>query len=794
MTLPRSARLGFLLAVLVPLVAGAEGAAERFFFGVGANDGGPTRARLRYAGKDATAMARLLRELGGVPDENVVVLLDPGREDFFSAWASLLGRMRAARARGQRVELFFYYSGHSDEAGLIWGDERLDYRELRRALREPPAEVVVAILDSCASGALTRLKGGTIRPAFLVDESTRVRGHAILTSSSADEVAQESDRLRGSFFTHHLMAGLRGAADMRGAGRVTLTEAYRYAFEETLAQTERTLGGPQHPAYEIELHGSGDLVVTDLRKVSATLDLAPALVGRVFVRDAAGDLVVEARKREGIPLRLGLSPGAYVVTVVHGENRYETSVNLAPDQASEIGPGDLRLVLPEEAVSRGDADWEETYHVVPFEFSVLPSLSTYGGPRPTITRFSLFLLAATGDRLDGTQAGLGIGRMREDVEGVQIAGLANLAGDDVDGLQAALGLNRAGGDVKGVQMAIGLNIAAGEVDHLQMAVGANLVFGTLDGLQLSVGPSLGFGRVEGMQVSASYAHADGRMDGIQLAGGMVLGADHVKGIQAAAGAAFALGSVEGVQVAGGATLASGDLSGFQASAGANWIGGSLVGFQLAAGFNQAGRVDGSQLAAVNGAGDVDGFQVGVLNFARDVDGVQIGLVNFARSVDVPIGLLNIVSEGRFRIGLWGSELAMGHLSLKTGSPTVHSILTAGIRPERARGDEINWSLGAGLGLHLSSAIRWIDFFEPEVLVTTVFEGADAQALIPALRLGVGWDLARRLAIFAGISANLSVQWDDLRDERLGVAPTLELGSGRRSSVRVWPGFFAGIEI
>src|SRR5690606_32696276 len=260
MTLPRSARLGFLLAVLVPLVAGAEGAAERFFFGVGANDGGPTRARLRYAGKDATAMARLLRELGGVPDENVVVLLDPGREDFFSAWASLLGRMRAARARGQRVERFFYYSGHSDEAGLIWGDERLDYRELRRALREPPAEVVVAILDSCASGALTRLKGGTIRPALLVDESTRLRGHAILTSSSADEVAQESDRLRGSFFTHHLMAGLRGAADMRGAGRVTLTEAYRYAFEETLAQTERTLGGPQHPAYEIELHGSGDLV------------------------------------------------------------------------------------------------------------------------------------------------------------------------------------------------------------------------------------------------------------------------------------------------------------------------------------------------------------------------------------------------------------------------------------------------------------------------------------------------------------------------------------------------------
>jgi len=313
-----------------------------------------------------------MRELGGVPEENAVVLLEPDRKAFYAAWTSLLERTRAARARGHRVELFFYYSGHSDEAGLVWGRERLDYHELRRALREPPAEIVVAILDSCASGAMTRQKGGTIRPAFLVDESTRVRGHAILTSSSADEVAQESDRLRGSFFTHHLMAGLRGAADARGAGRVTLTEAYRYAFEETLAQTERTLGGPQHPAYEIELHGSGDLVVTDLRRISATLDLAPTLVGRIFIRDAAGDLVVEARKREGIPLRLGLSPAAYVVTVVHGENRYETSINLAPDQASEIGPGDLRLVLPEEAVSRGDADWEESTTSFPSSFPCCP--------------------------------------------------------------------------------------------------------------------------------------------------------------------------------------------------------------------------------------------------------------------------------------------------------------------------------------------------------------------------------------------------------------------------------------
>ena len=76
--------------------------------------------------------------------------------------------------------------------------------------------------------------------------AAEVRGHAYLTSSSADEAAQESDRIGGSFFTHFLVTGLRGAADADSDKRVTLDEAYRFAFDETLARTEAIGGGPQH--------------------------------------------------------------------------------------------------------------------------------------------------------------------------------------------------------------------------------------------------------------------------------------------------------------------------------------------------------------------------------------------------------------------------------------------------------------------------------------------------------------------------------------------------------------------
>jgi uncharacterized caspase-like protein len=91
------------------------------------------------------------------------------------------------------------------------GRERFDYKELRDQLKGVNADVQIAILDSCSSGAFNRLKVGMRRSPFLFDESTEAAGHAFLTSSSASEAAQESDEIGGSFFTHYLLIALSGA-------------------------------------------------------------------------------------------------------------------------------------------------------------------------------------------------------------------------------------------------------------------------------------------------------------------------------------------------------------------------------------------------------------------------------------------------------------------------------------------------------------------------------------------------------------------------------------------------------
>jgi hypothetical protein len=74
-------------------------------------------------------------------------------------------------------------------------------------------------------------------------------GSVLIASSSGLERAHESEGLLGSYFTHHFVAGLRGAADPRGDGIVTVTDAFAYAKERTVRDTAAVASEPQHPSF-----------------------------------------------------------------------------------------------------------------------------------------------------------------------------------------------------------------------------------------------------------------------------------------------------------------------------------------------------------------------------------------------------------------------------------------------------------------------------------------------------------------------------------------------------------------
>ena len=315
---------------------------RRFALVVGANRGAADRVPLRYAVTDAERFADLVTRMGGVQAADRVVLREPNRQAFMEALNATSERAARARAETDRVEVIVYFSGHADDQGLMLGRETLPYRELRTAVGAIGADVGITILDACASGAITRLKGGQVHPAFLSDASQVVQGYAFLTSSSENEAAQESERLRGSFFTHALLTGMRGAADVSGDGRVTLSEAYQFAFHETLVQTTPTQAGAQHPAYDIKMAGTGDVVMTDLGQNSSTLILGADYDGRFFVLNAQRHLVAELYKPYGRRVELGLEPGQYEVFFEQEKKLMSSSLKLGDGQHQELARDGLR--------------------------------------------------------------------------------------------------------------------------------------------------------------------------------------------------------------------------------------------------------------------------------------------------------------------------------------------------------------------------------------------------------------------------------------------------------------------
>ena len=346
--------LAVAVAVVVAAATPARAETRRLAVLVGHNVGAGARPPLRYAERDAEKLARVLGELGGVAQEDLLLING-------QPLASIRAAMERARARvaewqrqpGTRVILFFYFSGHSDGQSLEIGRERLSFADLKRWLAETRADVRLGIVDSCRSGALLALKGGSAGPSFdihLVD-NVATSGEALITSSAAEESALESKELGGSFFSHHLVSGLRGAADSTGDGRVTLAEVYQYAFTRTVSSTADTLIGPQHPAYDYRLSGMGDLALTEIDTRSAQIEV-PSEMPRVLII-AVERAEVLAELGPGTARRVAVRPGEYALRTWRDGKVLGTTVRPRTGQVVRVSPANFTETAGRLVASKG---------------------------------------------------------------------------------------------------------------------------------------------------------------------------------------------------------------------------------------------------------------------------------------------------------------------------------------------------------------------------------------------------------------------------------------------------------
>ena len=733
------------------LIFGSEneqsGGIDRYAVFVGSNTGGKNTQKLLYAASDAEAFQKTMTSIGGVPQSNGILLLDPSKSDLDDALALVSVMIEKNKASSKRSEFIFYYSGHSDETSLQLGKTNYDYSSLKAAISAVPSDVHVVILDSCYSGNFIRTKGGQKKKPFLFDDSSVVKGHAYLSSSSSQEFSQESDEIGSSFFTNAMLTGLRGAADSSGDKKVTLNELYSYAFNETLSKTEKTSAGPQHPNFNITLVGSGDLVLSDISSSDCIVMLPSSMAGRVIIRNRAGKLVSEINKLEGNPVFLALDSGEYKVTVIGEKQTLDGTFALKNGTVYELSEKSLgtvkiasnrvrgnegeeeipseKIVLDEETPPQetladgkpsdqqggGQERRTDGEMFIPFEFSFVANEFSRQFNKEINTNFSLALIRSSVHNVHGGMVSA-VGNEADNVEGIQAGYIYNITEEKTRGVQVS-GIFNYTKQLEGVQSAGIFNVNEGFM---------------------------------GGQFAGIF-NAAGSFEGIQAAG-IFNGSEGFKGVQAA-----------GI-INGGKNFTGAQLAGI-CNAGADF-----KGIQLAGIGNVSSSVTGLQFAGIANVSkkvEKGGVQLGVINIAEECEGFQIGLINFSKN-------------GVFEFGTSLTSNENLRFTFNSGNKHLYTTLAFSAPADYFGGDEIKEGIintGAGFGTRIEVQKFNFDF---EVLASAFIQGKETQnsteenkdidvqwCFVPQIRLSAGFTPVKHLNIFAGIIFSTPV--DDNGDNK-----------------------------
>ena len=194
-----------------------------------------------------------------------------------------IARFLAGRTRDETVLVYLSCHAIRDRARLYFAATDTWLRYPQRSAVPAPAVLSeldlcgagnrLLILDCCFSGGFPEEKGELDLAAELGLEG---RGIAVLSGSRAREYSYEGrpigPELPRSVFTEGLAVGLAtGAADTDGNGRVTVAEAYNYAYRYVSLNTPR-----QAPQYYLE-EGHGDIVLARAQPLTPPYGLARPL-------------------------------------------------------------------------------------------------------------------------------------------------------------------------------------------------------------------------------------------------------------------------------------------------------------------------------------------------------------------------------------------------------------------------------------------------------------------------------------------------------------------------------------
>ena len=337
-----------LLFVLVSVPSAA-----RFALLIGNASGGKGLERLKFVENDLTAVKATLNTYCGFDKEHIISVSNKGPSDVHEA----LDRLENLLPLGEDNLLLLYYTGHADREHLKMGNARFPLTAMKKRFSTFPASIRIGIFDACQSGSFTRLKGGQLAEPFLFKDMEKIKGEVILSSSSPTENAQESDLYGNSIFTFHFVNALRGSGDLSGDGKVTLSEAYQYTYNHTVASTARTWGGVQHPSYRFRIQGEGDVILADLTVATQGVLLEGSVAGDVSMFDTSNNIVADLSKEHGSRMIIALNSGIYQIVVGSSNNqKWKTTVSVGQKELVPVQMKQFKKITPVRIQHKGESE------------------------------------------------------------------------------------------------------------------------------------------------------------------------------------------------------------------------------------------------------------------------------------------------------------------------------------------------------------------------------------------------------------------------------------------------------
>jgi hypothetical protein len=233
--------------------------------------------QVSYAKRDALIVRDYFIRVLGVPEENVITLID---KDATKARIEGFLKQYLPDNVTSETTLYVYFAGHGapdmakGEPYLVPfdGDTRFieqtgyNLKNFYQDLNKIKLQRVYVFLDSCFSGVAARaaemlVKGA--RPALIHVENASIASNTIVAVSATDagQLSNVYPEEKHGLFTYYLLKGIQGEADANDDHWVSVKELFEY-IKTNVSRVARRMGAEQTPMIMPSLEKLKDLAIS----------------------------------------------------------------------------------------------------------------------------------------------------------------------------------------------------------------------------------------------------------------------------------------------------------------------------------------------------------------------------------------------------------------------------------------------------------------------------------------------------------------------------------------------------